>query len=111
MAQTVITTDDIDGSSDATTVEFSFDGANYSIDLSKKNRAAFEKVLKPYIEASTPKSSRSRGKSAGRARTRRANSPRSDLGDVRAWANAQGISVSERGRIAGDVLDAYAAAH
>ncbi|MPZ27538.1 MAG: hypothetical protein GEV12_14295 [Micromonosporaceae bacterium] len=31
--------------------------------------------------------------------------------DVRAWAQAQGIEVPQRGRLPGEVLDAYLAAH
>lgn len=31
--------------------------------------------------------------------------------EVRAWANAQGMSISSRGRIAGDIVNAYLAAH
>lgn len=110
MAQTTITTDDIDGSANAETIEFSFDGRSYTIDLAKKNRTALEKALKPYIDVASPKPRRrTRGTSAPRGRAQ-ASSPKTDLAAVRAWATEQGIAVSSRGRIAGDVLDAYNAA-
>ena len=43
--------DDIDGSKAERTVVFSWDGKGYAIDLSKKNIAALEKALKPYVAA------------------------------------------------------------
>ncbi|MBE7186908.1 Lsr2 family protein [Jatrophihabitans endophyticus] len=114
MAQTVITTDDLDGSAEATTVEFAFDGTGYSIDLSKKNRAAFEKALKPYIDAATPTTRRRSRAAASSSRSRgsrRGGSGRTDTAAVRAWAAEQGIEVSERGRISGEIVEAYRAAH
>jgi hypothetical protein len=113
MAQTVITTDDLDGSGEATAIEFSFDGVNYSIDLSKKNKSAFEKALKPYIEAAKKTGGRRvrATPAASRPRSRRTSTPKTDLAAIREWAATEGVEVSSRGRIAKDVLDAYAAAH
>jgi hypothetical protein len=34
-----------------------------------------------------------------------------DLGQVRQWAKANGYQVSDRGRIAGALMEAYTAAH
>lgn len=42
--------DDIDGSPATATIEFTFDGKNYVIDLSEANAAAFNAALAPYIE-------------------------------------------------------------
>src|SRR3978361_1728321 len=96
MAKTVVTTDDIDGSPNAETVTFSFDGRSFEIDLSKKSRSALETVLKPYIESGrTVGSSRSsRGSSSTRGRSRRSSSV--DLAAVRAWAADNGLAVSDR---------------
>jgi hypothetical protein len=109
MATATVITDDLDGSANAQTVTFSFDGTAYTIDLGKKNRAALEKALKPYLAAATKVSRRSTRSRATGGRGGRSATP--NLADVRAWASAQGIAVSDRGRIARDVLDAYAAAH
>ncbi len=111
MAKTVVTTDDLDGSPNAETVTFSFDGRSFEIDLSKKSRATLEKALKPYIEAGRPVGSRSARSttSGGRSRSRRSGSV--DLGAVRAWAAENGITVSDRGRISASVLEQYQAAH
>jgi len=52
MAQkvTVALEDDLNGGPAAETVRFAFDGAEYEIDLSKKNAAAFRKQFVPYLE-------------------------------------------------------------
>jgi hypothetical protein len=110
MAQTVITTDDLDGTAEATSIQFSFDGVNYSIDLSKKNKSAFEKALKPYIDAAKKTGGR-RARSTPAPTRKRSSASKTDLGAVREWAAEQGIEVSTRGRIAKDVVEAYAAAH
>jgi hypothetical protein len=46
-------TDDLDGSKDAEEVSFSFRGTDDTIALGKKNLAAFEKALRPYLKAGT----------------------------------------------------------
>jgi nucleoid-associated protein Lsr2 len=103
-------TDDIDGSADAQPVKFSYAGTDYTLDLGKKNRAALEKALKPYIQAGTKVSKRATGsKTRGNTR-RRSGSNGTDLAAVRAWAAENGYQVSNRGRIPGAVLEAYQAA-
>jgi len=110
--KTVVTIlDDIDGTKAEGTVRFSFDGKTYEVDLSKKNQAAMRKALKPYLDAAREvRISRSRpgGRRAasGNSRTHRAT----DLATIRAWARDNGYEVSDRGRIAASVVDAYNAA-
>jgi hypothetical protein len=108
MARTTITqiTDDIDGSKDAEEVAFSFMGTDYTIDLAKKNRAAFEKAMKPYVDAGTRVSRRSRaGSSPKKSSTR--SSTGADVKAVRAWAAANGYEISTRGRVPRAVVEAY----
>lgn len=107
---TVVITDDIDGSADAQTLTFAYQGQQFEIDLAEKNHVAFLAALKPYIDAAHVVSA---GRRPGRAPgTRRARSSFSvDRAAVRAWAGSQGIEVAERGRIRADVLERYAAAH
>ena len=109
MAKTTITqiTDDLDGSKDATEVAFSFDGVDYTIDLSKKNAAAMAKALKPYLDAAT----KVRGNRARRTSSTRATGSRKDLAAVREWARVQGLEVSDRGRVPAAVVEQYDAAH
>ena len=110
MAKTTVTsvTDDIDGSANAETLTFGYSGATYEIDLSKKNAAALDKLLKPYIDAARKVSGNNK-RSAAKGRIRR--SVKLDLGAVRAWATENGFTVAGRGRISADVIEAYNAAH
>lgn len=107
--ETIVTlNDDLDGGKADRTITFAIDGASYEIDLSKRNAAAFEKVLRPYVEAArkvkaprAPRGSRQRAKS-GR---------RTDLAEVREWARARGHDVSDRGRLPVSVMEEYDAMH
>lgn len=109
MAKTYTVTDDIDGSANAETITFSFDGTNYEMDLGKKNRTALEKALRPYIDAAQKVSGRG---GSGRGRGRRSSGgSRSDLSAIREWAHEQGYEVSERGRIAQAIVEEYDATH
>jgi hypothetical protein len=108
---TVTLTDDLDGSKADRTVSFSWGGTSYEIDLSKKNAAALEKSLAPYVGAARRAPRKTRGRSAVASVSKRPAGSRSDLSDVREWAKANGYDVSERGRIARTVQDAYDAAH
>ena len=110
MAKTTITeiTDDLDGSKNAEEVSFSFRGTDYTIDLGKKNVAALEKALKPYIEVASQVSKEPARK---RRPTKTANTGGRDLTAIRKWAKDAGIEVSERGRIPQAVREQYDAAH
>lgn len=102
--------DDLDGGSAETTVAFGWDGRTYEIDLSRKNLAALEKALKPYLAAA-----RSTRMTTGRPGRRKQSSGRStgrpDLQAIRDWARDNGHQVSDRGRIPAHVTGAYQAAH
>lgn len=103
MARTTIVrlTDDLDGTDAASTVSFGWGGQVYEIDLSKKNAAAFEKVIRPYVAAGRKASS------APRARRTARRTGLDDLGAVRAWARENGFNVSDRGRVPATVIEAY----
>jgi Spy/CpxP family protein refolding chaperone len=108
MAKTVnvVVTDDLDGTREAQTVAFTFNGQRYEIDLGQKNRARLEKSLQPYMDAGR--------RTAAQRRTAKAapgTGPRTDRAVVRAWATSQGLKVSERGRISAEVMSKYEAAH
>jgi uncharacterized membrane protein len=112
VASTLVLTDDLDGSAGAQTVTFGINGRTYQIDLSKKNRTAFEKVLQPYIEASRREPTRARAPRVAAARGRKpaavaaAPSPTA----IREWAAANGYEISARGRIPAAIVEAYASA-
>lgn len=103
----VIHTDDIDGSEAAETISFALDGIGYSIDLSADNAKKLRNAFSPYIAAgerdrnsATRRTGATRRKSSGTAAT-----------DIRAWAAAQGMQVSARGRVSAEVREAYERAH
>lgn len=105
MAQrvTVALEDDLDGGPAEETVRFGLGGAEYEIDLSVKNAAAFRRQLAPFIE---------RARKPGRGqpgRPARTAASRQRSGDIRAWAQEHGIVLSERGRIPASVVEQYQA--
>jgi hypothetical protein len=104
---TIKITDAIDGSANADGYSFSFDGQDYTIDLSKKNKAEMDKVMKPYLAAAT----KAQAPRSSRTAPNQANSRRTDLNEIRDWARANGHQVSDRGRIAASVAQEYDAAH
>lgn len=95
--------DDLDRGPADETVRFRVDSAEYEIDLSKKNAAAFRTKLAPFIEHAR-KARRGQRRRPGRA----ANRERS--ADIRAWAKDHDIAVNARGRIPASVVDQYHAA-
>lgn len=97
-----VVTDDIDGSSDAEAVSFSFDGMDYEIDLAPANRERLQKLMQPFIDS---------GRRVGRKRPSRTAASRRETAAIRAWAMDQGLNVAERGRISADVVRKYKASH
>ena len=98
---TVALEDDLDGGPAVETVRFAVGGAEYEIDLNKKNAAAFRRKLAPFI---------AHARRAGRRPRRRAGRPavsRERGAAIRAWANEHGVPVSARGRIPADVVEQY----
>jgi hypothetical protein len=107
--ETLVTlTDDLDGSKADRTITFAVDGTSYEIDLSKRNAAALEKALRPYVEAAR-KVKTTRGRRGARRLT--TSGRRTDLSDVREWARANGHQVSDRGRLPVSIIDEYDALH
>jgi hypothetical protein len=101
---TVALEDDLDGGPADETVRFAFGGAEYEIDLSKKNARAFRKQLAPFIDHARRAGPRQRRRAA------RTTASRDRSGAIRAWAREQGLSVSARGRIPASIVQQYQAA-
>ncbi|MGZ0069849.1 histone-like nucleoid-structuring protein Lsr2 [Microbacterium arborescens] len=102
----VYITDDLDGTENAETVTFAYQGQNFEIDLSEGNREKLEQLLQPYISA---------GRKAAGGRPARSGSRRSrgasDLSAIRRWAAENGYEINSRGRVPQAVTDAYHAAN
>lgn len=112
MAQTLIRTDDIDGSTPAARVRFSINDDKYVIDLSDENKARMVLALMPFIEKAladdeTPLAYQVRG----RRRLQRARVDPEQLSAIREWARKNNYHVADRGRVAKQVMDAYQVAH
>ncbi|MGN7965657.1 histone-like nucleoid-structuring protein Lsr2 [Microbacterium sp. 22179] len=106
--------DDIDGSvleiGEGETVHFSLNGTAWEIDLNSEHAAELRGALEPYISAGRRAGSASSPRSSsGSARKRPARNP--EVAAIRAWANDNGYSLSERGRIPAPVIEAYNKAH
>lgn len=109
----VVLEDDLEGGEAAETVAFALDGGTYEIDLNEANAAQMRDKLAVYVgaarragRAARTGSSGSRG-AAGRGKSKPGGE---DPRAVRAWAEANGVVVSARGRLSAQVLDQYRSA-
>ena len=111
MAQKVLVEmlDDIDGTHAAHTVPFSLDGVTYEIDLSDDNAAALRDELARFIAAGRRTGGRKVRVATGQSTTA-GSADRERSKAIRAWALDNGYEISERGRLASDVVAAYDAA-
>jgi hypothetical protein len=106
---TVTLVDDFDGSEAAETVKFALDGKSFEIDLSRSNANELRRTLRPYIDrarAARRTTAPRRNKTAPTGGSSR-RPEGYDRTEVRAWAKANRIKVSGRGRIANDVVDRW----
>lgn len=109
---TVALIDDVDGESVADeTVEFGIDGVSYEIDLSTANAKKLREHLEGFRENARRVGGRQRRASvAVSKRAKRTAVSREESSAIREWARQDGRSVSARGRIPADLVDAYKAA-
>lgn len=127
MAKKVVIVDDLDGKSEADeTVVYGIDGEFFEVDLSAENASALRDLLRPYLDVSRPIGAReavrraggngngsnagngSNGNGSGSAGG--ANGSAGGAGDpavVRAWAQANGVEVGEKGRIPEQVVQRW----
>jgi len=113
MAKKTITilTDDLDGEelpAGSRSTRFSLDGVEYEIDLSADNARELAQALSPYISAGR-RVGGSRPASASRGRATSTDADR--LHAIRSWAQGNGYTVGDRGRIKAEIVDAYDASH
>jgi len=95
--------DDIDGSPAEETVVFSLDGTDYEIDLSSAHADQLRTALAPFTgKARKPARTDAPAKPAAPS----AQIPERSL-EIRAWARQHGIEISERGRIPGQIQQAF----
>lgn len=105
----IILIDDLDGSEAEETISFGIDGTSYEIDLSGANAKRLREALAPFTEAA--RKVPTRGRRAVRGGAQRPSLSRDKSAEIRAWAQAQGKKINERGRIPQAILDEYRAVH
>ncbi len=110
----VLLTCDLHGDDTAgdTTVDFAVDGTSYEIDLCNQHVKQLRDSFADYVGAARRAGSGGRGGRRGaRARSGGAAGGRRRTAEIREWARANGLTVSERGRIPATIMERYEAAH
>lgn len=101
-------TDDISGEEipedQVTLVKLSFQGKNYELDLGEKSLSKLQNSLS-FLSDLTPISGRASAPRSTQSTKKR------DQSAIRAWARENGYSLSDRGRVAGEIIAAYDKAH
>jgi hypothetical protein len=113
MAQTTTLTDDFDPSikEGVQTFTYAWQGKAFEVDLGPENADEYSKIFNELIEVSRQVGS---SQSSGRPRRTRGSKESSgssnEASAIREWAQANGITVSARGRISDEVKQRYHAA-
>lgn len=94
------------------TLSFALDGSAYEIDVCADHAAEVRDTMAGFVGAARRAGRSAASPARGKARaTGRAGADREQLQAMREWARKNGFKVSDRGRIAKDVVDAYHAGH
>lgn len=103
MARVTKLVDDLDGSDATDTMEFSWGGDNYTIDLSDANADTFRELMAVYVSHGTKvrHEVKPTGKRSVPVRTT------SELNTIRQWARENHFEVSSVGRIREEILTAW----
>lgn len=99
----VLLVDDLDGGVADETISFGLDGVSYEIDLSKSNAGKLRDAFGEW----TGHARRAGGRRAAGRRPATVAGRRQDLNQIREWGRANGFKVSDRGRVSGELQDAY----
>jgi hypothetical protein len=110
--EVVIKSDDLDGTESAdpsaiVTIPFAYEGVAYEIDLTPKNAQKLYAVFGRYTKSARRVGGRRLSSKSVKHVTILEASPDA----IRAWARSNGIQVSSRGRVSGEVREAFKAAH
>ena len=85
---------------------FSLDGRDYEIDLCLRHSQKFDELFSRFAERARKASARSVTRPK-----RRTSAHRRHSAEIRRWAKANGITVSDRGRIPAEAIEKYNASH
>ncbi|MER6382105.1 histone-like nucleoid-structuring protein Lsr2 [Streptomyces sp. NPDC001118] len=102
----ILLTDDLTGGEADETVTFALDGKTYEIDLTTANADKLRGLLEPFVKGGRKTGGRSFAGTRGRGAA--AKGTGEDTAAIRAWAKENGYEVNDRGRVPGNVREAYA---
>lgn len=112
----IVTTDDLSGEeiaeADVDNVEFEWGGQRYVIDLGPENSEKFQEAMAPWIGHATRvnRNNVTRMQPRKRRDVQHVTAVETDSSAIRAWAESQGIEVSNRGRVSRRIREQYEAA-
>src|SRR3954452_44374 len=111
MAQRVVLIDDFDESEATKTVEFSYKGRQYALDLNDEHAAEFDDLLTRYVQAARDITQPASHATAGRRQRQSGRSAggrsAEEVAAIREWARANGLEVADRGRLPKELLERY----
>lgn len=106
-------TDDLTGKTvseeEYRTVEFSYGGDHYTIDLGADSTEKLDEFLAPYIDKAKKDYSKYHARPKKSGGKKNGRTPE-ELAKIREWAKSAGYSVADRGRISQVIQDNYDAA-
>ena len=105
--QTIVLVDDFDGSEASVSIDFSFEGVNYTIDLTEEHAKEMRETFAKYTEVAQ----KSRRRGGSRRSGGGSGLSREKLQAIREWATNNGYKVAPRGRIKQEIISAYEAAN
>ena len=93
-------------------VTFSYQGADYQIDLRPKNADKLDAAFAPFIQSAQKLgNAKKSGATQAPAKTSVASRSPEQFQAIRDWANSNGYEVSGRGRIKKEIVEAFDASH
>ncbi len=99
--------DDLDGSEADETVTFGLDSKEYEIDLSAEHAKELRDGLAAFVAAARKAGKRRAGRGSGKTGA----GSGTNTAEVREWAKAEGLEVSDRGRIPAELMVKFQQAH
>jgi len=104
------------------TISFALDGSSYEVDVCEEHAAQLRDAFAPFVgqarrsgrpaaSSNGRRGSRGPGRSSGSGSGSGGGSDRDRVRAIREWARSNGHKVSERGRLASSLIEAYEKAH
>lgn len=99
--------DDVDGTDAVETIEYTWEGVTYEIDLSEENSQKFRDQMEHWVEHSRMTERRTVRSVVPVPEKKKATTDKEQLAAIREWARGKGLAVSDRGRVRQEIIDLY----